>query len=58
MIKENAPNLKSLIFGEEAIVRAKEGLPSSKIIAAVELEEKKITIRPGLFKRRIALFTG
>lgn len=51
MIKENAPNLKSLIFGEEAIVRAKEGLPSSKIIAAVELEVKKITIRPGLFKR-------
>lgn len=37
LIKENAPNLRSLImiFGEEEIVRAKEGSPSSKIIAAV-----------------------
>ena len=35
LIKENAANLRSLIFGEEEIVRAKEGSPSSKIIAAV-----------------------
>jgi len=44
LIKENAPNLRSLIFGEEEVVRAKEESPSSKIIAAVGSEEKIYSI--------------
>lgn len=59
LIKENAPNLRSLlllIFGEEEIVRAKEGSPSSKIIAAVGSEEKIYSIgNCGLFG---AVFTA
>ena len=56
LIKENAPNLRSLIFGEEEIVRAKEGNPSSKIIAAVGSEEKIYSIgNCGLFG---AVFTA
>lgn len=47
---------RSLIFGEEEIVRAKEGSPSSKIIAAVGSEEKIYSIgNCGLFG---AVFTA